>query len=359
MKRVAKQINSIAILLSILAMIACDASVQNDDSEAEFQSSEPLQTKGMLLNGVVAAVCYSGFRSGQYPDRGEGGINPSFGEIVEDLEILNKQTPFRLFRLYDSGENSRMVLEVIRQFDLDFKVMLGIWLRAEISSHETCDWLTEPIPQEVLYQNKKRNRSEIEKGIQLADKYRDIVVAVNVGNESLVDWNDHLVSKDSIMSYVGRVQSAIEQPVTVAENYKWWAEQGRELAAVVDFVALHTYPIWEGRDIDEGMSFTIENVNEVVMALPKTQIVITEAGWATIASEFGERASQEKQKQYCKELLEWANFNNITTFLFEAFDEDWKGNPENPFGAEKNWGLFTVDRTPKSVIDLFSQLKSE
>ena len=44
---------------------------------------------------------------------------------------------------------------------------------------------------------------------------------------------------------------------------------------------------------------------------------------------------------------------NITTFLFEAFDEDWKGGPGNPFGAEKHWGLFTVDRKAKISMQNF------
>ncbi len=37
-------------------------------------------------------------------------------------------------------------------------------------------------------------------------------------------------------------------------------------------------------------------------------------------------------------------------FFFEAFDEPWKGDPDDPLGAEKHWGVFFVDRTPKQVI---------
>ena len=37
-------------------------------------------------------------------------------------------------------------------------------------------------------------------------------------------------------------------------------------------------------------------------------------------------------------------------FFFEAFDEPWKGDPNFPLGAEKHWGLFKVDRTPKQVV---------
>ncbi|WP_371682584.1 hypothetical protein [Hypnocyclicus thermotrophus] len=39
--------------------------------------------------------------------------------------------------------------------------------------------------------------------------------------------------------------------------------------------------------------------------------------------------------------------------MFEAFDEDWKGS-NNPLEPEKHWGLFTIDRKPKKVIqDLY------
>lgn len=341
-------------MILLLGLMACNTSHQ----QKETPETKPMQTESMLLSGVSEAVCYSGFRSGQHPDRGDGAVNPSYDEILEDLQIMAAQTPFRLFRLYDCEENSRMALEVIRKNNLDFKVMLGIWLRAELSAHETCEWLLEPIPQKTLDENKKLNDLEIAEGIRLANKYSDIIVAVNVGNEALVDWNDHMVSVDSVIAYVKRVQQAIDQPVTVADNYQWWADHGHQLATVVDFAAIHTYPVWEGKDINDGLSFTIENVEAVMKALPGAQIVIAEAGWATIATEFGERASQKKQKRYVSELMEWSKQNNFTTFIFEAFDEDWKGDPNNPLGAEKHWGLFTVDRQPKKVIEIFSTINN-
>lgn len=33
--------------------------------------------------------------------------------------------------------------------------------------------------------------------------------------------------------------------------------------------------------------------------------------------------------------------------LLEAFDADWKGNPNDSHGAEKHWGLYTIDRKTK------------
>jgi exo-beta-1,3-glucanase (GH17 family) len=168
-----------------------------------------------------------------------------------------------LIRLYDCGENSESVLRIIAEKKIDIRVVLGIWLKAELSNHESCAWLTEPIPQDVLEKNKISNQREIQKGIELANQYPGIVVAINVGNEALVDWNDHKVDTDTIISYVQSVKKAIQQPVTVAENYEWWAAQGSKLATEVDFVSIHVYPVWEGKDIDEGMSYTIQNVENL------------------------------------------------------------------------------------------------
>jgi len=348
-----KIVNLGLLILFSFSLICCKQTTkpkQAITNEAEAEMEAIKQSTDDLLNGVSRAVCYSGFRTGQHPDRGEGAINPTDEQVLEDLKIISHDSLFNLIRLYDSGENSEAVLRIIKENKLDIKVMLGIWLKAELSAHETCEWLTKPIPSEVLEQNSIANQKEIQEGIRLSNQYSDIVVAVNVGNEALVEWNDHKVDTDSIISYVQKVQKAIKQPVTVADNYEWWAAKGEKLANAVDFISIHVYPVWEGKDIDEAMSYTIENVQKVRNALPNSKIVITEAGWATVASEFGERASEEKQARYYKEIMKWSEEMNITTFLFEAFDEDWKGETADPLGAEKHWGLFTVDRKPKKVM---------
>ncbi len=304
------------------------------------------------------AVAYSGFREGQYPDRGDGAVNPSGDEILEDLRILVAHD-FNLIRLYDSGANSRLTLELIRQHQIPIKVMLGIWLDAEFSNHEGCPWLDEPIPESQLAANTSRNAAELQRGVKLANEFKNIVVAVNVGNEALVDWNDHMVPIEKVIAYVKRVKEAIDQPVTVAENYVWWIRDGAELAAEVDFLGVHTYPQWEGKTIDEGLAYTIENIRGVREALPDKPIAVLEAGWATVAEEFGERANEADQVRYYLEVQKWAQATNTTVFFFEAFDEPWKGDPDAPLGAEKHWGLFNVDRTPKQLLQRFPAINAQ
>ncbi len=335
-----------AFLVLILMTTACTSS--NDDAPAADDVGYSQQPSD-LLNGQVMAMAYSGFRLGQHPDRGNGANNPSREEILEDLQILVDHD-FTLVRMYDVGENTVDTLEVIEEHDLPVKVLLGMWLRAEVSNHEGCPWLDEPIPDEVLAANKIENQQEVERGIELAERFSDIIVAINVGNEALVEWNDHMVPLEQVIAYVRQVKAAVSQPVTVADNYEWWIAEGAPLAAEVDFLGVHTYPAWENKTIDEALAYTIENIEDVHAALPGKPIVILEAGWATTALEFPEQASEANQERYYDEILEWATVSNTTVFFFEAFDEPWKGNPDNADGAEKHWGIFFVDRTPKQVM---------
>ncbi|MEL7311805.1 MAG: glycosyl hydrolase [Pseudomonadota bacterium] len=332
------------VLLVVSLLCAC-----TNESEQETKSDTAMlkQTTADLVQGTVMAVAYSGFREGQHPDRGQGANNPSREEILEDLNIL-VANDFNLIRLYDAGENSRTTLELIREQGLPIKVLQGIWLNAEFSNHEGCPWLNEPIPEAELAANVIANDAEVARAIGLANEFDDVIVSVNVGNEALVDWTDHMVPLPSMIEHVRTVRQAIQQPVTVAENYEWWIASGATLAKELDFVGVHTYPAWEGKTIDEGLSYTVENMQRVHEALPESPLAILEAGWATTASEFGDRASEANQARYFDELMTWATDVNVTVFFFEAFDEPWKGNPDNADGAEKHWGLFFVDRSPKA-----------
>ncbi|MDJ0938373.1 MAG: hypothetical protein QNJ00_01285 [Woeseiaceae bacterium] len=351
MIRSMKSIHALAVALFVVAGCGAgsDARVAGTDMSAPPESAGLKQSPEALIAGEVMAMAYSGFREGQHPDRGEGAVNPSDEEILEDLNILVEHG-FGLVRMYDTYENTVTTLELIREHDLPIKILLGIWLQAEISNHENCPWLDEPIPDDELAANTIANEASVQRGIELAQQFDDIVVAVNVGNEALVIWNDHMVPLEKVITYVRQVKAAIDQPVTVADNYEWWIEDGAPLAAEVDFLGVHTYPAWEEKTIDEALAYTIENMQRVAAALPGKPMAILEAGWATTASEFGERASEANQARYYREIDEWARDVNMTVFFFEAFDEPWKGNPANVDGAEKHWGVFFVDRTPKLVM---------
>ena len=121
---------------------------------------------------------------------------------------------------------------------------------------------------------------------------------------------------------------------------------------VVDFISVHTYPVWEYKTIEEGLGYTIENYESVAKAYPNMQVVITEAGWCTNSNGAGiepENTNEELQKIYLEQLENWSRENQILTYVFEAFDESWKGS-DHPLEPEKHWGLYKIDRTPKLAM---------
>ncbi|MCX5731192.1 MAG: glycosyl hydrolase family 17 protein [Deltaproteobacteria bacterium] len=291
------------------------------------------------------AICYSGYREGQSPD---AGIFPSYEEIREDLLLLKRH--WNLIRLYDCTRHAELVLEVIRRERLDMKVLLGAWLAAE-ADNPGCPWGGTHAP-EQLERNRQANQEELQRLARLARLHPEVVFAVAAGNEATVDWTDHLVPPERVLAYVRWLRGEVQQPITFCENYVPWQGKLAELAAELDFISVHTYPVWEFRTISDALDFTVENWKSVADRYPGKPVVITEAGWTTRSSGRGIRpdnASPALQAVYLEQLTRWSREAGVLTFVFEAFDEPWKGSAD-PLEPEKHWGLFTVGRRPKLAV---------
>ncbi|WP_243322594.1 glycosyl hydrolase family 17 protein [Geothrix sp. SG200] len=280
------------------------------------------------------ALCYSGYRRGQDPDKGRF---PTQAQVLEDLRILERH--WQIIRLYGSDQHSRDVLEVIRSQGIRLKVMLGIWLSGKPGKAAA-------------------NRQQVAEGIRLARAYPEVVIAVSVGNETLVEWSDHRLTEPEVIGFVKEVKAAVPCPVTVADDYLYWCKPGNRLVPHLDFITLHSYPIWGRQDIDKGFSGTIDKHAEIQRLYPGKPVVFGEVGWATytVGAKHTPRAGSEaKQARYLQEMEAWARREGVTTFFFEAFDEPWKGE-----GTEGHWGLFTVDRKAKPAVQaLYPDLKPE
>lgn len=298
----------------------------------------------------ASAICYSGFREGQHP----GGEPPTYDQIKEDLLILHGH--WKYLRLYDCDQHAETTLDVIRQEKLDFQIMLGAYIEAEMNNFD-CPWGGGVYSEEQLEANRTNNLKKINKLIDLANAYPHIICSLSAGNEACVDWTDHLVPVARVVEYVKLLKRGASQPVTFCENYVPWLNKLKPLAAEVDFISIHTYPVWEHKAITEAIGYTKDNYQCVADLYPNTPVLITEAGWTTQSNGQGinpEHVNEELQKIYYEDLVEWTNAEQIITFVFEAFDEPWKGSAD-PLEPEKHWGLFTVDRRPKLVVrDLVS-----
>jgi exo-beta-1,3-glucanase (GH17 family) len=315
------------------------------------------------------AVAYSGYRIGQSPGT---QVYPEKPEILHDLGLL-LDGGFNLIRLYDSSTHAVRTLEVIDENNLDIKVMLGIWIAGSDAAFGAA------------------NDAQIAEGIRLANLYDEIVLAVSVGNEILVDWSFIPVPPADLVEYLQQVRAAVAQPVGTDDNWEPFSledEAGNpypddviKVAASVDFLAIHTYAYWDSNydlwnwrqlEVDESLraaammdaalEYSKANLRAVRTALAGVDLdvplVIGETGWQNAG--YPARAHPVNQKMYYDRIDAWVygdardEDSPLVSFWFEAFNEPWKG-------SDDNWGLFDVDREPRYVIkdmEAYSSLES-
>jgi len=302
-------------------------------------------TETRAFNPVVnerwrgVAVSYGCYRKGQAP----GVVGPSEAEILEDLNILVRYWSF--LRIYGSDDDAERIIRTIHDHALPLRVVLGVWLEDE----------------EGKPQQRAANVSQTLRALQLARRYPGEIAAISVGNEVQVFWSFHRMNPAAQVRYIRAVRTHSVVPVTAADDYNYWiTPASKQIAGEIDFVMLHMYPLWNGKTIDSAMTWMTETYRAVRTVHPDKMIVVGETGWATAydASKRGPgeqgtlikgEVSQRGQELFLVALHDWVHTNNIATFLFEAFDEPWKGGGEKsgPNEIEKHWGVFYADRTPK------------
>ena len=327
----------LAAIAILVLLAACSSVLPRDvetsaagDSKREFNPSIDGKWIG---NGVS----YGAYRDGEGPGKGL----TSKQNILQDLQII--ATRWNLIRLYGSDQQSQNILEVIADNDLPIRVMQGIWLDAHKSDDE--------------------NNAQVEQAIELANRFPEIIVAVNVGNEIFVDWSWHrLDDMDKVIGQIRQVRASIAQPVTVSDDYNFWNKpQAQKIADEIDFVCLHAYAFWNNKTLDVAMDWTDSIYRDIQSRHPDHRIAYCETGWPT-SRVYGDgsyeggligKAGESEQEIFFDQYDPWIERNQVISFYFSSFDENWKGgfDGENPMDkAEKHWGLYNADRSPKKAL---------
>ncbi len=277
--------------------------------------------------------------------------------VIEDLNLL-QQAGFGMIRLFNSDEKvAERTLRVISDpaNNLDFKVYLGMWMAGY---------------------NEPGNQAQIALGVALAKSYPDIVVAVSVGNESLVSWSDHAMKPAVLASHITYVRSQITQPVTTDDNWAYYAAADRVILDAIDFASVHSYAMvdthynptfwdWKQSAVPEGPDRAVAMMKAAMDSTKKDYsaarsfidskgysampIIVGETGWmaedASGANWYKFLAHPANQKMYYDRLQAWwiDGSGPKAVFYFEAFDEQWKG-------TDDKWGLFNRFREARFAI---------
>ena len=353
-------------MLVALMLLSCGGggTVTVNPPASAVSSSEPRKLDAEFT--ARKAVSYSPFRSN---DRDTETVTVAM--IKQDLELLVLGN-FRLIRLFDSSDQvARQTLQVIRDNKLDIKVMLG----AYVVSDKYVTVAGKPIV--AAY-----NEAELASAVALANEFRSIVLAVSVGNETMVSWSFNPISPTVMAGYLRTVRSQISQPITTDDNWAFYANAPKVITDTIDFAAMHTYAeldsvfnakLWDWKQVgvsaaldpnnfparatammNAAMAATKSDYNAVRAALDRKglsgmPIIIGETGWNAVdVGALSYRAHPVNQKMYFQALNDWYALSRTGSgpaniFYFEAFDEPWKG-------GDDKWGLFNVNRQARYVI---------
>src|SRR3954469_10402996 len=284
--------------------------------------NRPVEIAGWT-NAPLQSVSFAPYRPGQSPLT---RTFPTPDQIDEDLARMKGKV--RAVRTYSTGENLEAVPQRAGKYGL--KVWHGAWLN----------------------DNDKENLEQINLLIDHANKYKDTVERVIVGNEVLLRKE---LTANQLRRYIRQVKQRVSQPVTYADVWEFWM-RNPSLADDVDFITIHILPYWEDepigvdrREPDGKLSIEkhLTDIYKMVQArFPGKKIVIGETGWPSDGRMRSDaRPGRVEQVRYFSIFRSIAEREHFDYNIVEAFDQYWKARQEGTVGAA--WGLLDADRVDK------------
>ncbi|GMN07404.1 hypothetical protein MTsPCn5_27930 [Croceitalea sp. MTPC5] len=374
-------------IILFIIVFSCKNTTKSESKTISVRQEINRTAKEILGNPDYLAISYGGYRHVDH------GIEPTISELKEDMRILAAMG-IKILRTYKVHfPHAANVLKAIRELkkedpDFEMYVMLGAWIDCKNA------W-TDLEPDHN--QESRRNATEIEETVRLANKYPDIVKIIAVGNEAMVKWaTSYYVQPGIILKWVNHLQDLKQSGklskdlwVTSSDNFASWGggdggyhvEDLNKLIAAVDFISIHTYPMHDThynpqfwgipeseKDISdiEKIEAAMLRAKEYAMSQYKgvsnymkslgidKPIHIGETGWATTSNRHygaeGSKATDEyKEALYYGHMRDWTNAEGISCFYFEGFDEQWK-DAANPLGSENHFGLINLRSEAKFAL---------
>jgi len=271
----------------------------------------------------LQSVSFAPYRPGQSPLT---RTFPTPAQIDSDLKRLEGKV--KAVRTYSSGENLEAVPQNAGKYGL--KVWHGAWLN----------------------NNDKENLEQINLLIDHANKYKDTIERVIVGNEVLLRKD---LTANELRRYIRQVKQRVTQPVTYADVWEFWL-RNPQLADEVDFITIHILPYWEDEPIgvdrkEADGKLAIEKhlvdiYKKVQARFPDKKIVIGETGWPSDGRMRSDaRPGRVEQVKYFSIFRQAAEREGFDYNVIEAFDQYWKARQEGTVGAA--WGLLDAQRHDK------------
>ncbi len=314
----------------------------------------------------LPGITYSPYREGQDPTKGS---IPNPRLIDEDFAILSGKV--QAIRTYGSTKGLEVIPALAAKHGL--RVIQTAWLdgnrqtnEAEIneliaSTHRNPNVEAVLVGNEVVYRGDLADPNDPQNNwVTYLPAGVKPTSAAKADENNPIEWeaakraNTHRQKQtvEELIKHIDRVkkESRFGVPVSASEQYHVYLEHPK-LAEAVDFIAIHVFPYWEGKTVDEAVTFAEQNIEAVRKAYPNKEVVVTEIGWPS-GGEFrlGAVPSAWNQEQFVREFV--SRTMQRRYFIFQAFDEPWKGVGDAQLGDSEgsvgaHWGLWDKNRHAK------------
>lgn len=261
----------------------------------------------------IPGFAFSPFQEGQSPFQQRF---PDMAELESDLSLLSGSV-FAL-RTYTVSGALGNISRLAAQYKMN--LALGAWLDGNLAE----------------------NDRELERLIKITEQPPYNVVRVIAGNETLLRKD---LQPAQMIAYLDSLRQRTKIPVSTAEPWHVWIKHP-ELAAHVDYIAVHMLPYWEGVALDEAVDYIVEKMDLLKAVFPGKPVVIAEVGWPSNGRSIKQaRASEANEAVFLRNFINRAEKEGYVYYVMEAFDQPWKSRLEGDVGAY--WGVYDVGRQPK------------
>jgi len=297
--KTARTINALLVLAIAAASIAGWATTNRPRFEPQWPSR-------------IAGFAFTPLQHDQTPSRGD---YPSAAQIDADLSLIARASDS--IRTYSLDGIYSAIPAIAARYGLD--VTVGVDLDS----------------------NRRQNEMRLDRLAAVASQSRNVRRAI-VGNETLLT---ETLSIDELTTLLSRARRSTPVAIGTAEPWHIWM-QYPELAASVDFIAVHLLPYWEGIDVEDAVNYAVSRMDLLQATFPDKPIVIGEVGWPSYGRTRDRAvASTANAATFLRRFLQRADAEGYEYFLMEAFDQPWKRFDEGEAGAY--WGVYDASRQPK------------
>ena len=288
---------------------------------------------GLAAGQALAQSTVIGLDYGPYrlPGQAPGSDIPD-AQFIADLQQMAKQ--YGYIKTYGSDPVLAKIVPLIQANNINLKVAVGIY-------ESNAD--------------RSGTAAQINTAINLAKTYPGIVNMVVVGNECIageLPSTSSPVSLDTLKVDLNTVKTALPSAtVTTCLTYQAGLDLApghalNSLLGSVDNVMVNVYPFYGGVAIDGALQ-NLVNAFGLFNSYGKP-VLVGETGWPSAGNPTGAAIpSVPNEQKFTSDVL-GADLPYAGVYLFEAFDEPWKG--DEPGGIGPHWGLWNSDGSAKFSV---------